>query len=197
MVTFYPKLVNVAKLIFVNEVNNLGIYKYKTFSPKIDESVFLAPGSQVIGRVELFKNVSIWQNTILRGDVNLIMIGENTNIQDLSMLHVTEETDLLIGKNTSVGHSVTLHGCHIGDHSLIGMGSTILDGASIGNQCLVAAGSLVPPGKEYPDGSMIMGSPAKVVRKLTEEEINFISNHYRSYLKYKEEFQTSLEEISR
>jgi carbonic anhydrase/acetyltransferase-like protein (isoleucine patch superfamily) len=121
--------------------------------------------------------------------VNDIHIGENTNIQDHSILHVTEKDDLVIGKNTSVGHGVTLHGCTVEQGCLIGMGAIILDGAIIGDGSIVAAGSIVPPGKSYPSGSMIMGSPAKVVRELNDIEKNFIANHYKSYLSYANDFR--------
>jgi len=146
----------------------------------------------VIGNVILGENVNIWHQSVLRGDVNAITIGANTNIQDLCMLHVTEEAALVIGANTSVGHQVTLHGCQIGQGCLIGMSSTILDGAQIGDECLVAAGSIVPPGKVYPAGSLIKGAPAKIERVLSDEERQKISQHYKSYLVYKEEFKTDV-----
>jgi carbonic anhydrase/acetyltransferase-like protein (isoleucine patch superfamily) len=175
----------------------MSLYQFKNFTPLYDKSCYFAPGSQIIGNVHLSENVSIWNNTVLRGDVNSIEIGAGTNIQDLSLLHVTELNKLRVGERTSVGHSVTLHGCEVGNECLIGMGATILDGAIIEDQCLVAAGSLVPPGKHYPKGSMIMGSPAMVKRELTEEEIHFISNHYKSYIGYKDEFRNYLVPISR
>lgn len=166
----------------------MSIYSYKDFSPSIGEGVYIAPSADVIGRVYLEKNVNLWHQVVARGDVNDIRIGEGTNIQDLSMLHVVEEIPLIIGKGVSVGHGAIIHACTIGDHCLIGMGSIILDGAEIGDHCVVAAGSVVAPGKKYPPNSMIMGSPAKVVRQLTDKEYEGYGNHYMSYLKYKDEF---------
>jgi carbonic anhydrase/acetyltransferase-like protein (isoleucine patch superfamily) len=161
---------------------------YFDYYPKLGERVFAADGAKVIGRAELGDHVNIWFNTVIRADVNFIKIGKNTNIQDLCMLHVTEDNSLTIGENTSLGHSVILHGCKIGQGCLIGMGAIILDGAEIGDNCLVAAGSLVSPGKKFPSGSMIKGRPAQVERSLSAEEINKISNHYKSYVTYKEQY---------
>lgn len=173
----------------------MGLYKYKDLIPKLGTSVFHTDDSVIIGNCELGDNVNIWFNSVLRGDVNKIKIGKNTNIQDLSMLHVTEENDLIIGEDTSVGHSVTLHGCHVGNRCLIGMGATVLDKAIIDDESIVAAGSLVPPGKSFPKRSMIMGNPAKFVRELTEEEVKFISHHHESYLGYSKEFMQDFEKI--
>lgn len=164
---------------------------YKGVVPKIGKDVFLAEGSFVIGDVEIGDNSSIWFNTVVRGDVNYIRIGNSTNIQDLTMVHVTTaKYPTIIGDNVTIGHRAMVHGCVIGNNCLIGMGAIILDGVKIGNNCLVAAGSLVTQGKEFPDGVLIMGSPAKVVRELTEEEIKGfqrLADHYsalaKSYLK--------------
>jgi carbonic anhydrase/acetyltransferase-like protein (isoleucine patch superfamily) len=125
---------------------------------------------------------------VVRADVNFIKIGKNTNIQDLCMLHVTELNSLTIGENTSLGHSVVLHGCKIGNGCLIGMGAIILDGAEIGDHSLVAAGSLVSPGKKFPPGSLIKGRPAQVERALNPDELKKVSNHFESYLAYKEQY---------
>ncbi|MES2526037.1 MAG: gamma carbonic anhydrase family protein [Bdellovibrionota bacterium] len=170
------------------------ISRYLNFYPDLGAGVYVAPGAQVIGRAEFGAHVSIWHNTVVRADVNFIKIGENTNVQDLCMLHVTELNSLTLGKNTSLGHSVVLHGCKIGDGCLIGMGAIILDGAEIGDNCLVAAGSLVSPGKKFPAGSMIKGRPAVVERALSAEEIHKISNHYKAYLGYKEQYLRMEEE---
>lgn len=164
------------------------LFRYLDFEPVILQGVFIAPTAVVIGRTELNENVNIWFNTVIRGDVNNIKIGKNTNVQDLSMLHITEQNDLIIGENVSIGHSVILHGCNIGNGCLIGMGSKILDGAIIGNNCLVAAGSVIPPNKKYPDNSFIIGAPAVVKRTLSEEEIQMVSNHYKSYIIYKDQY---------
>lgn len=169
----------------------MALYSYKGIEPKIGAGVFIAPSADVIGKVTLNDHVSIWHQCVLRGDINSISIGANTNIQDLSMLHVTGAHKLVIGSNVSVGHNAILHGCTIGDSCLIGMGAIILDGAEIGDQSVVAAGSVVPPGKKYPPGSMIMGNPAVVKRELKPEEIELYGNHYKNYLETKNEFLDS------
>ena len=161
---------------------------YLQYSPEIGERVFVADGAKVIGRAILGDHVSIWFNSVVRADVNIIRIGKNTNVQDMCMFHVTELNDLTIGENTSFGHSVVLHGCKIGNGCLIGMGAIILDGAEIGDNSLVAAGTLVSPGKKFPPGSLIKGRPGVVERPLTPEEIERVSHHYESYLKYKEQY---------
>ena len=165
---------------------------YKEFFPTFNDSNFLAEGAKLIGRGNLERNVNIWFNAVIRGDVNQISIGENTNIQDLSVLHVTNQFELIIGKNVTVGHSAILHGCVIGDGSLIGMGAKILDGAKIGKNTLVAAGSVVAPGKVFREGVMLMGSPAKLKRERSTEESHAISNHYKSYVELANTYQTDL-----
>lgn len=166
------------------------IYTYKNEKPYFNNSNFIAPSADIIGMVKLAENANIWFGCVLRGDVNSISIGANTNIQDLSMLHVTEQGPLIVGENVSVGHSVILHACTIGRGCLIGMGAKVLDGAVIGENSLVAAGSVVPPGKVYPPGSFIIGSPATVKRELTPEEVKKYSEHYKSYLVYASEFNS-------
>ena len=163
-------------------------FSYLNSGPKYNKTNLLANGSQIIGQVELGEYANVWFNSVVRGDVNRITIGRNTNIQDLSMLHVTELHPLSIGENVTVGHSAILHGCTIGDGSLIGMGSKILDGAIIGKRCLVAAGSIIPPGKVYPDESFIIGSPAKLNRSLSSKELEQISNHYKLYVEYAKQY---------
>ncbi|MBP9682791.1 MAG: gamma carbonic anhydrase family protein [Bacteriovorax sp.] len=167
------------------------LYSFKGIHPKIHNGVFIAPSADVIGKVILDENASLWHQCVARGDVNTIHVGKNTNVQDLTMLHVTKDFALTIGDQVSIGHSVTLHGCTIGNHCLIGMGAIILDGAIIGDNSVVAAGSLVPPGKVYPPGSMIMGNPAVVKRTLSESERELYGNHYTSYVGYKDEYLDS------
>ncbi len=166
-------------------------YSFKGISPEIHSGVYIAPSADIIGKVILEENSNIWHQCVARGDVNWIRVGKNTNVQDLTMLHVTKDFALTIGSEVSIGHSVTLHGCTIGDHCLIGMGAIIMDGAVIGEHCVVAAGSLVPPGKQYPAGSMIMGNPAVVKRELTSDEKNLFGNHYKAYVGYKDEYLDS------
>lgn len=166
----------------------MAIYSYKNFVPSLGEGCFIAPSADVIGQVNLGDHCSLWFGVVARGDINCITIGENTNVQDMTMLHVVEEIPLVIGKNVSIGHKAVVHACTIEDSCLIGMGAVILDGALIRENSVVAAGSVVPPGKEYPPGSMIMGSPAKVVRPLRPEELTGYGNHYQSYIITKNEF---------
>ncbi|WP_455541848.1 gamma carbonic anhydrase family protein [Intestinibacter sp.] len=146
------------------------IKEFEGIMPEIDESVFVAESADIIGDVKIGKNSSIWYNTVLRGDEHAIRIGENTNIQDGTVVHVGWDTDTVIGDNVTVGHNALIHGCKIGNNSLVGMGAIVLNGAEIGAFCMIAAGALVTQNKKFPDGVLIMGSPAKVVRELTEEE---------------------------
>ena len=138
--------------------------------PEVDESVFLADGSRIIGKVKIEKNCGIWFNSVLRGDVGEIRIGEGTNIQDNSTVHVGRGIPCIVGKNVTVGHNVLLHGCTIEDSCLIGMGSIVMTGVEIGEFSIVAAGSLITQKKKFPPNSLIMGNPAQVIRPITEEE---------------------------
>ena len=149
----------------------MAIYELDGAAPKISDSAWVADSAQVIGTVELTDDASVWFGVVIRGDMDTIRIGKRTNIQDLSVLHADAGMPLTIGDDVTVGHKVMLHGCTVGDGSLIGIGAIVLNGAKIGKGCLVGAGSLVTEGKEFPDGSMIMGSPAKVVRQLTPEQL--------------------------
>ena len=153
-----------------------------------DEDYFIAPTATIIGSAVVGKNASIWFNVVIRADNDLITIGEESNIQDLSILHVTKDIPLIISKRVSVGHNVTLHACEIGENSLIGNGSIILDGAKIGSNCLIAAGALVTPGKIFEAGGFIRGIPAKRERDLTEDEKNKYGNHYKTYLMTKDKY---------
>jgi carbonic anhydrase/acetyltransferase-like protein (isoleucine patch superfamily) len=146
------------------------IYPYDGISPKIDETVFVAPGAIVVGRVEIGPNSSIWYNTVVRADVDTITIGSSTNIQDGSILHEHSGFPLVIGDRVTVGHRVVLHGCTIGDDAYIGMGAVVLNGAHVGEGAVVGAGSLVLQGQRIPAGMLAMGLPAKVVRALKEGE---------------------------
>jgi carbonic anhydrase/acetyltransferase-like protein (isoleucine patch superfamily) len=143
---------------------------------------WIAPNAAVMGNVILKKNASIWFNVTVRGDNDPIEIGENTNIQDGSVLHTDVGKPLIIGKNVTVGHMVMLHGCTIGDNSLIGIGSIILNGAKIGRNCLIGANSLITEGKEIPDNSMVMGAPGKVVRELQPGQIEALKASAAHYV---------------
>lgn len=169
----------------------MSLYSFKGIKPEISKGVFIAPSADVIGKVVLEENVSIWHQTVVRGDVNWIRVGKNTNVQDLTILHVAKDFALTVGSGVSIAHSVTLHGCTIGNNCLIGMGAVITDGAVIGANSVVAAGALVPPGKIFPEGSMIMGNPAVLKRQLTSEERELFGNHYKSYVEYKNEYLDS------
>ena len=147
---------------------------------------WVAPNAVVIGDVSLEKNASVWFGSVLRGDNDPIILGENSNIQDNSVCHTDDGMPLIIGDNVTVGHKVILHSCTVGDNSLIGMGSTVLNKAKIGNNCLVGANALVTEGKEFPDNSLIVGSPAKVKRELTDMEkkiIELSALHYVENMK--------------
>jgi len=151
---------------------------------KSSESVLICPGARVVGDVTLGNGVGVWYNAVLRGDEGAIKVGDNTNIQDGAILH--EET--ILGKNCTVGHNAIVHGCTVGDNVLIGMGAIVLSGAKIGDNCIVGAGALVTGKMDAPAGSMILGSPAKVVRPLTEAELEGILNTAREYCHLAENF---------
>src|SRR4051812_33324116 len=157
-------------------------FPHKFLQPQIDPSVYLAPGSHVVGDVWMGKDSSLWFNSILRGDVNYIRVGERTNIQDLTMVHVSyKASPTIIGNDVTIGHSVVLHACTVQDWALIGMGTCILDDAEIGEWSLIGAGSLVTQGTKIPPRSKAFGRPAKVVGQLNDEEIErlrFSAGHY-------------------
>ena len=156
---------------------------YQDILPKVPSSVFIAPGAMIIGDVEIGENSSVWFNTVIRGDVHSIRIGFNTNIQDLSMLHVTRKTHpLVVGNEVTVGHRVILHGCTIGNLCLIGMGAVIMDGAVVEEGALIGAGSLVSEGSVIPAGMLAFGVPAKAKRPLTPEEKAFLSLSAKNYV---------------
>ena len=153
---------------------------------------FVADNATVIGSVRLRNKASVWFNCVLRGDNDWLVVGERSNIQDGSVLHTDEGIELIVGDGVTVGHKVMLHGCTIGDNSLIGIGSTILNGAKIGNDCIVGAHALITENKTFPDGSLILGSPAKTVRALDEEEIARIRWSADLYVKNAERFNSDL-----
>lgn len=160
-------------------------YEFLDKKPRFDDSNFVAPSADIIGDVSLGKETSVWFNTTLRGDVNWIQIGERSNVQDNTCIHVTNQTcPTLIGNQVTIGHSAMLHGCTIHDRVLIGIKAVVLDKAIIEPDCMIAAGSLVAPGKVMPSGWMCMGSPAKPVRKLTDDEIASILSYSDHYVKY-------------
>jgi len=172
------------------------LFPYLDFFPKIHNSVFLASGVKIIGNVKIEENSSVWYNTVIRGDVHYISIGKMTNIQDCSMLHVTNNKfSISIGNKVTIGHSVTLHGCTLKDLCLIGIGAIILDGAIIDENAMVAAGAVVTPGFVVPSGKLVAGVPAKIIRDLSHEEIADIEKSAERYVKYTELTNNSLKNI--
>lgn len=174
----------------------MAIFELDGNVPKLSEGAWVAESAEVIGKVELHQDASIWPKVVIRGDNDLIQIGEGSNVQDASVLHTDPGYPLIIGKHVTVGHQVMLHGCSIGDGSLIGIGAVILNGAKIGKNCLVGAGALVTEGKEFPDGSMILGTPAKAVKDLTSEQITGIHDIAGRYVKNAQRYIKTLKKIS-
>ena len=159
------------------------IYELNGIKPKISGEVFIAESADVMGNVELNDGVNIWFGAVLRGDVEKIIIGKNSNVQDNSTLHTDFGLPCIVGENVTVGHNVILHSCEIGDNVIVGMGSTVLNGTKIAPNCLIGAGSLVTHKIPYEKGVLILGSPAKIVRKLTDEEIEHIQKNADHYVK--------------
>lgn len=174
----------------------MAIYALDGAAPTIAESAWVADSAQVMGDVVLAEDASIWFGVVIRGDTETIRIGRGSNIQDLSVLHADHGMPLTVGEDVTVGHQVMLHGCTVGDGSLIGIGAVVLNGAKIGKGCLVGAGSLVTEGKEFPDGSMILGSPAKVVRQLTPEQLEGLRQSAKHYVDNAQRFRTGLKKIA-
>ena len=157
-------------------------YQLNDRSPQCADDCFIAPGAQVIGDVELHEKSSVWFNAVIRGDMDKICIGEASNIQDGSVIHTDPGCPTIVGKGVTVGHMVMLHGCEISDDCIIGIGSTILNKAKIGKNCIIGANSLVTENKVIPDRSLVLGSPGKVVRQVTDEEIEHIKENARDYV---------------
>lgn len=173
----------------------MAIYELDGIAPRIADTAWVADNAQVMGNVVLAEDSSVWFGATLRGDTETITVGRGSNIQDGSVLHADVGQPLTLGEHVTVGHQVMLHGCTIGDESLIGIGAVVLNGAKIGKHCLVGAGSLVTEGKVFPDGSMIMGSPAKVVRELTPEQIEGLRWSARHYVENAGRFRSTLKKI--
>ena len=172
------------------------IYKYNEVIPEIGERSYIANGAHIIGRVKIGEDVGIWFNSVIRGDVAEISIGSKTNIQDGSVLHITDNIDLVIGSNVTVGHKAILHSCRISDYCLIGMGSLLMDNVVVGRESLVAAGSVCPPGKVYGERKLIRGNPAVEVRDLTPEEVSALHASAEHYVVRKNEYLDSSKVIS-
>lgn len=172
------------------------VYRLDAKVPQLADSVWVAPNATVIGDVRLAANVSIWWNAVLRGDNDPIAIGANSNIQDGSVLHTDAGVPMQLGRDVTVGHLVMLHGCTVGDGSLIGIKSVILNGAVIGKHCLIGANTLIPEGKVIPDRSLVMGSPGKVVRELSDEQVARIAQSAAHYVENARRYLAHLKEIA-
>jgi carbonic anhydrase/acetyltransferase-like protein (isoleucine patch superfamily) len=171
----------------------LGVYNLGNVTPELpnDDEYWIAPTAAVMGRIVLKKNASVWWGAVLRGDNAVIEVGENSNVQDGSVLHTDMDAPLTIGANVTVGHMVMLHGCSIGDNTLVGIGSIILNNARVGKNCLIGANCLITEGKEIPDNSLVMGAPGKVVREVSAEQAAMLaagSLHYvENWKRYRRE----------
>lgn len=174
----------------------MAIYQIDDLTPDIHESAWVADSAQVVGRVTLAEGASVWFGVVIRGDMDAINVGSGSNIQDNSVLHADHGVPLNIGENVSIGHQVMLHGCTIGDGSLIGIQAVVLNGAKIGKNCLVGAGALVTEGKEFPDGSMILGSPARAVKQLSAEQIDGLKMIAKHYIDNARRYKTGLKKLA-
>jgi len=172
----------------------MGVYNLGDVAPELprDDEYWIAPNAAVVGRVILKRNASVWFGATLRGDNDPITIGENSNVQDGSVLHTDTGYPLTIGANVTVGHMVMLHGCTIGDGSLIGIGSIVLNGAKIGKNCLIGANCLITEGKEIPDNSLVMGAPGKVVREISQEQGRVLAGGAMHYVENWKRYRAGL-----
>jgi carbonic anhydrase/acetyltransferase-like protein (isoleucine patch superfamily) len=168
------------------------IYQLDEWQVRTEGEHFVANSAVVIGNVLLRANASVWFNAVIRGDNELITIGENSNVQDGAVLHTDPGSPLVIGSHVTIGHKAMLHGCTIGDNSLVGINAVVLNGAKIGRNCLIGANALVTEGKEIPDNSMVLGSPGKVVRELTPEQIAGLRKSALHYVENARRFRTGL-----
>ena len=173
----------------------MAVYEVDGMTPQVDATAWIADSAQVMGNVTIGPDASVWFGCVLRGDTESMSIGEGSNIQDLTVMHADRGMPLTVGDYVTVGHKVMLHGCAIGDGSLIGIGAVVLNGARIGRHCLVGAGALVTEGKEFPDGSMILGSPARVVRQLSPEQIEGLRQSARHYMDNARRFKAGLRQL--
>ncbi len=170
-------------------------YQLDSKSPSVEDTCFIAPSADLIGEVIMHSHASVWFNCVLRADNEPITIGNNSNVQDGSVLHVDPGFPINIGDNVTVGHKVMLHGCTIGDNTLIGMNAVVLNGAKIGKNCVVGANALITENMEVPDGSMVLGAPAKVAKQLGEKHIAMLAMGAKHYVKNAERYQQSLKII--
>lgn len=170
----------------------MALRPFRGVSPRVHPSCFVEDSAQVVGDVELGEDSSVWFNAVLRGDVNPIRIGKRTNLQDLSLVHVTTQKHAThVGDDCTVGHHVILHGCIVGHRVLVGMGATLMDGVEVGDECIIGAGALLTPGTKVPPGSLVVGSPGKVKRPITEEERAFLRKSAEGYVQLAAEHRAS------
>ena len=174
----------------------MALYELDGLTPQVAASAWVADNAQVIGDVVLGEDSSVWFGATLRGDTETITVGRGSNIQDGSVLHADVGFPMTLGENVTVGHQVMLHGCTVGDGSLIGIGAVVLNGVKIGKHCLVGAGALVTEGKEFPDGSMILGSPARVTKTLTPEQIEGLRRSAKHYIDNAARYRKTLKKIA-
>jgi len=170
----------------------MALFALGDIEPEVDPTAWIAPGAMVMGRVRLGARASVWFSAVLRGDNEPIVIGAATNLQEHVICHTDMGAPLVVGADCTIGHRATLHGCTIGDRTLVGMGATILNHAVIGRNCLIGAGALVTEGKEIPDGSLVMGVPARVVRPLTEDQIAGLLRSAEGYSRNADRFRHEL-----
>lgn len=174
------------------------IYALDGVAPKLpDGFCWIAPGAVLVGKVVLAENAGIWFGAVARGDNETISIGPGSNVQENAVLHTDMGFPLSIGAGCTIGHKAILHGCSIGDNSLVGMGATVLNGARVGSNCLIGAGALVTEGKQIPDGSLVVGAPGRVVRMLRPEEISGLTASARGYVENAKRFAAGMTEVSR
>jgi carbonic anhydrase/acetyltransferase-like protein (isoleucine patch superfamily) len=174
----------------------MAIYELDGKAPRLGEGAWVADSAQVIGTVELGENASVWFGVVIRGDTEIIRVGRNSNIQDLSVLHADIGVPLTVGDDVTVGHQVMLHGCTIGDGSLIGIQAVVLNNARIGRNCIVGAGSVVTEGKQFPDNSLIVGSPARLVRTLDEAQVKLLAHLAEHYVDNARRYTRGLKKIA-
>ena len=173
----------------------MSVYSLNGVAPKLADDAYVAPNAQVMGKVEMAEGSSVWFGAVLRGDNDLIKIGARSNVQDNSVLHTDPGMPLTIGEGVIIGHLVMLHGCTIGDNSLVGIGATILNGAKIGKNCIIGAHALITEGKEIPDGSMVVGSPGRVIKTLSEQHFAMLKMNSEIYVANAKRFKDGLVEI--
>lgn len=174
----------------------MAVYQLDDVTPALHATAWVAESAQVMGKVVLGEDSSVWFGAVIRGDNEFITVGRGTNIQENSVLHTDYSKPLTLGENVTIGHQVTLHGCTIGDGALIGIGAVVLNGAVIGKNCLVGAGALVTEGKGFPDGCMIIGSPAKAVRQLSPEQIEGLQMSAKVYIENALRFKRGLKKLA-